>query len=72
MYRYSLTQRPPMPGAFPRFAEVVEDFGGKVFCEDIGHEAWGYVEYEKPLTREEMVSYELARLVCTVRMEAKK
>lgn len=58
MSRYYLTMRPPAPGTFPRGATGCEDFGGKV---DTGHgfKAWGWVEYERPLTPEQVDAYEL-------------
>ena len=48
MARYYSTQRPVMPGGFPRKADVVEikNFDMKTFCEEIGKEAWGYIEYQ--------------------------
>ena len=48
MARYYSTQRPVMPGGFPRKADVVEikNFDVKTFCEEIGKEAWGYIEYQ--------------------------
>lgn len=59
-YRYYLTQRPPAPGAVPESVRVraCEDFGGKKYVQRIG-EAWGYVEYDHPLTQIQIHSYEL-------------
>lgn len=64
--RYYLTQRPPMPGAIPswRGANGVKPgtiacFDKRRFCEDIGREAWGYVEYEPPLDPKLAKQYEL-------------
>lgn len=52
MYRYYLTQRPAMPGTFPKpqgnKVLRVENFDQRTFCEEAGREAWAYVEYEKP------------------------
>lgn len=61
MARYYSTQRPVMPGGFPRKADVVEikNFDAKTFCEEIGKEAWGYIEYQAELTKEEADAYEL-------------
>ena len=61
MARYYSTQRPVMPGGFPRKADVVEikNFDVKTFCEEIGKEAWGYIEYQAELTKEEADAYEL-------------
>ena len=61
--RYYSTQRPIMPGSFPIHPgnKVLEihNFDSKSYCEDIGREAWGYIEYEKPLARYDCDSYEL-------------
>lgn len=60
--RYYSTQRPLGPGTFPKKdgTETVTNFdGGKIYCEEIDREAWGYVEYKEQLTPEEISSYEL-------------
>ena len=61
MARYYSTQRPVMPGGFPRKTDVVEikNFYVKTFCEEIGKEAWGYIEDQAELTKEEADAYEL-------------
>lgn len=61
MVRYYSTQRPVLPGCFPRKADVekIENFDTKTFCEEIGREAWGYIEYQFPLTQEDTDAYEL-------------
>lgn len=61
MFRYYSTQRPVLPGGFPRNVDVekIENFDTKKFCEEIGREAWGYIEYQKNLTKEEADAYEL-------------
>ena len=61
--RYYSTQRPVTPGSFPnhpgnRVLEV-HNFDSKSYCGEIGREAWGYIEYEKPLARYDCDSYEL-------------
>ena len=61
--RYYLTQRPPAPGSFPRQAKRIEAFDTKMFIEEIGREAWGFVEYDEPLSKDEVYSYELTRAV---------
>lgn len=61
-YRYYSTQRPFGPGTFPKKdgRETITNFyGGKIFCEEIGREAWGFIEYSEPLTEKEMRNYEL-------------
>lgn len=61
MARYYSSQRPVMPGCFPRKSDAVEikNFDAKTFCEEIGKEAWGYIEYQAELTKEEADAYEL-------------
>lgn len=61
-YRYYSTQRPLGPGTFPKKdgRETITNFYvGKIFCEEIGREAWGFIEYSEPLTEKEMRDYEL-------------
>lgn len=59
--RYYSTQRPVTPGSFPRAGEQesVRNFENRTYCEEIGREAWGYVEYKGTLTDEEVKRYEL-------------
>ena len=59
--RYYSTQRPVGPGTFPRQdgTETITNFDGPTFCEEIGREAWGYIDYQQPLAPELAASYEL-------------
>lgn len=59
--RYYSTQRPIIPGCCPRRNEVSEihNFDEKTFCEKIGMEAWGYIDYNSELSEEEAAEYEL-------------
>lgn len=59
--RYYSTQRPFGPGTYPRQGgtETITNFDGKIYCEEIGREAWGYIEYREPITSEEAREYEL-------------
>ena len=61
--RYYSTQRPITPGSFPRVAfnavKEIVNFERKTYCEEIGREAWGYIDYEKPLDRYDCNAYEL-------------
>lgn len=61
--RYYSTQRPVGPGTFPKLPEnkvlEVHNFDAKTFCEEIGREAWGYIDFESPLTQEQADNYEL-------------
>ena len=61
MTRYYSTQRPFGPGTFPRKdgRETVTNYAWPTFCEEIGREAWGHVEYPEPLTEKEAAEYEL-------------
>lgn len=61
MYRYYSTRRPFGPGTFPQKdgRETVTNFSEKTYCEDIGREAWGYIDYPDPLTEKEVAEYEL-------------
>lgn len=61
MVKYYSTQRPFGPGTFPQRdgTETITNFDGKIYCEEIGREAWGYIEYREPLTKEEADAYEL-------------
>lgn len=65
MTRYYSTQRPIAPGTFPRRdgKEAIVNFDDRVFCEEIGREAWGYIEYNQPITAEEAKAYELVKAV---------
>ena len=60
MVKYYSTQRPVSPGTFPREgAGRIVNFDNKQFCEEIGRDAWGYIEYEEPLSAAQMEAYEL-------------
>lgn len=59
-YRYYSTQRPLTPGSCPRAGvQEVVNYDEKKFCEEIGMDAWGFVEYTRELTRQEADDYEL-------------
>lgn len=61
MFRYYRIMRPVLPGSFPKkeLVEKIENFDTKTFCEEIGREAWGYLEYGEALTKEEADAYDL-------------
>lgn len=61
MIRYYSTMRPVQPGGFPNreIVEEIHNFDTKTFCEEIGREAWGYIDYREPLTKERAEAYEL-------------
>ena len=72
--RYYSTQRPVGPGTFPKLPEnkvlEVHNFDAKTFCEEIGREAWGYIDFESPLTQEQADNYELIASTEDVRVAA--
>ena len=57
MHRYYLTQRPPSIGTHPKGAAEVVGFDFKQDCG--GFRAWGYVEYDEPLSDKEIANFEL-------------
>ena len=59
--RYYSTMRPVQPGGYPNreSVEEIHNFDTKTFCEEIGREAWGYIDYRDPLTKEQAEAYEL-------------
>lgn len=61
MNRYYSTMRPVQPGGYPNreSVEEIHNFDTKTFCEEIGREAWGYIDYREPLTKEQAEAYEL-------------
>lgn len=59
MYRYYSTQRPVTPGTFPGKPTTIHNFDSRESVCGGQMQAWGYVEYEKPLTEKQMKDYEL-------------
>ena len=61
--RYYSTQRPITLGSYPETennkATEIHNYEGKTYCEEIGRDAWGYIEYEQPLHPEDVITYEL-------------
>lgn len=59
--RYYSTQRPIGPGTYPRQdgTETITTFESRVFCEEIGREAWGFIDYKRPITMKQAEDYEL-------------
>ena len=59
-YRYYSTQRPVSLGTYPRRENVVEihNYDQRTLL-DNGIRAWGYIDYNLPLTPAEMSDYEL-------------
>jgi len=61
--KYFSTHRPIGPGSVPKpegnkILNVV-NFGERIFCQEIGWKAWGYIEYERPLSDKDAKDYEL-------------
>ena len=61
MKKYYSTQRPVMPGSFPKtkLVEKIVNFDSRQFVEEIGREAWGYIIYRELLEPQDAESYEL-------------
>lgn len=63
IFRYYLTQRPPAPGAFPKPEDAkvlgLECFAEKRSVPMLHSQAWGYVDYDAPLTEKQISQYEL-------------
>lgn len=60
MNRYYSTHRPIMPGSYPAGeVDCIINFPERVYCEEFGREAWGYIDYRNPITRQQMEDYEL-------------
>jgi hypothetical protein len=66
MFRYYSTLRPIAPGTFPKSIDNpvanIKNFDSRSYVEGIGREAWGYVEYEKPLTDSQIEAFELVAI----------
>lgn len=60
--RYYSTQRPIVPGGYPRPEEnavtEIMNFEQQIFCEEINQDVWGYICYERPLSWEQQSAYE--------------
>ena len=55
--RYGLTMRPPMPGALPKKG-LLETKAIEGYAPD-GRHCWGWADYDRKLTDEEVRDYEL-------------
>lgn len=62
-YRYYLTERPLQSGSFPKSADnkpvTVCDFDRKAYDAELGADTYGYLEYNHPLTPDQIYQYEL-------------
>lgn len=60
MYRYYCIMRPPMIGGIPhQTLWEAETFTERRYIPEIERMAWGWLEYENPLTPAEIADYEL-------------
>lgn len=61
-YRYYSILRPITPGAYPKPADnpamLIHNFNNREYVGKIGREAWGYVEYDKPLTEGQIEAFD--------------
>ena len=60
-YRYYCIMRPPMLGGLPTKRIIINSqvFDERRYVSEIDRMAWGWVEYETPLTPMEISEYEL-------------
>lgn len=71
-YRYYSTQRPISPGTYPNGENKpvsIENFDERQPVENGQLQAWGYLEYAKPLSQKEMKEYELKAVTASVTRE---
>ena len=62
MYRYYSKLRPVDLGTYPRRgAQDIHNYDSRTYVEDAGCEVWGYIEYDRELTPEEIRNYELVK-----------
>lgn len=60
MFKYYCILRPPMIGGIPhQMLREAETFTERRYVPEIERMAWGWVEYENPLTPAEIADYEL-------------
>ena len=61
MNRYYSTLRPIGPGAFPTGVKIenLVNFDRRTYVDEIGREAWGYVDIKTTLSRKTQMSYDL-------------
>lgn len=59
-HRYYVTQRPIDLGTIPNAQSAhITNFADRTMVDEIGRYAYGYVEYDTPLTKQEISDYEL-------------
>lgn len=61
--RYYSTQRPITLGSFPKpdgnAIERIVNFPARTYVDVIWRQAYGFIDYEKPLSDQEAMAYEL-------------
>lgn len=64
--KYFSTQRPLMPGGFPKpegnKVLDIHNFDNREYVKEVDRMAWGWIEYERRLSHSDMVNYELVPL----------
>ena len=60
VYRYYCLGVSPMPGTVPPGVIGLEDYTESVYCPQIEGNAWGHVDYETPLTENQIKHYDLS------------
>ena len=69
--KYYSTQRPVAPGTFPKpvWNKVagIHNYDQRTYCEELGREVWGYIDYEQPLDPELAAGYELQPAPCKIK-----
>ncbi len=59
-YRYYSTERPVAPGTFPKKPGCeISNYPQKFFIDKAAVHAWGHIDYNEPLTDQEIADYEL-------------
>ncbi len=69
-FRYFLPLRPVSLGTQPNGFIDYKNFEKRQFCPEIDHDAWGWVEYDHPLTVEQMKEYDLLQMPTGNRFKA--
>jgi hypothetical protein len=66
--RYYSILRPISIGTYPKPKDnevlKINNFDNRSYCKDIDREAWGFIDYEKPLSSDDVTKYELAPEHC--------
>ena len=60
-YRYFSPMRPISIGTYPAGAHIVNicNFGCRKYVDEIGREAWGYIDFAHTLSKQNQMNYEL-------------